>query len=222
MSANQWQTSSTSPWYSGSSGMGGNGMPPNGCVRTGPFRQGQWSLPVSAASTCLTRDFNGRPPDAESVEQLLRTPASQFQDFDSGIRFIFHGNVHILIGGTMRSEDAAAAPEFFLHHGMVDKIWADWQSKSSAHKNVHFLSINGNVLSTSYTPGQLIDLNNQPGGVRVVYQNSPRFAIVKASLASKKKITVIFFSSNRTSAVIIPRELMFKLTFKERSQAKSI
>ncbi len=96
--------------------------------------------------------------DAVALEELLRTPASQFENFEQDLRTIFHNNVHCLIGGTMCSVDAAAAPEFFLHHGMIDKIWADWQSRSSAHKTAHFTDIHGNVFNTRYTPRQLIDL----------------------------------------------------------------
>ena len=185
MSADPWQTSRSSAWYSGSSGMGGNGMPPDGCVRTGIFRKSRWSLPESASTDCLTRGFNGMPPDAVAVEELLRTPASQFESFEVALRGFFHGSVHCSIGGTMCSDDAAAAPEFFLHHGMVDKIWADWQSRSSAHKNAHFPNVKGKIYGTKYTPRQLIDLNRQPGGVRVVYKNARNFASVQSFLASK-------------------------------------
>ncbi|XP_078342749.1 tyrosinase-like isoform X2 [Oculina patagonica] len=183
VSADPWQTSAPSPWHSGSSGMGGNGMPPNDCVRTGLFRKDRWSLPESATEDCLTRNFDGMPPDAVAVEELLRTPASQFETFEQDLRTIFHNNVHCLIGGTMCSVDAAAAPEFFLHHGMIDKIWDDWQSRSSAHKNAHFPNIDGNVYNTSYTPRQLIDLNRQPSGVRVVYQDARIYAKVETFLA---------------------------------------
>lgn len=160
-------------------------MPPDGCVTIGLFRHARWSLPESATEDCLTRSFDGNPPDAVAVEELLRTPASQFEAFEEVLRTLFHDNVHCLIGGTMCSVDAAAAPEFFLHHGMIDKIWADWQSRSSAHKNAHFPTIDGNVFNTSYTPRQLIDLNSQPGGVRVVYQDSRIYAKVETFLSSK-------------------------------------
>ena len=174
MSANPWRTNFPSPWYGGSAGMGGNGSLPNRCVTTGPFRQGQWNLPSSAGGGCLTRDFFGNTPDAVAVEQLLRTLPAQFIDFEMTLRFQLHDNVHCQIGGTMCSIDSAAAPEFFLHHGFVDKIWADWQKKSAAHKNAYFPTLNGKVIHTPYYPSQLIDLNNQPGGVRVVYQE-PRY-----------------------------------------------
>lgn len=49
----------------------------------------------------------------------------------------FHGSVHNAIGGTMASGGSAGAPEFFLHHAMVDKVWADWQAQSAEHTQAY-------------------------------------------------------------------------------------
>jgi tyrosinase len=46
-----------------------------------------------------------------------------------------HNNVHNAVGkgGWMADEDAAAAdPIFWLHHGNIDRIWADWQQNFGA------------------------------------------------------------------------------------------
>jgi len=37
----------------------------------------------------------------------------------------------------IRSFAASCAPEFFLHHSRVDKIWADWQSQGVAFMNAY-------------------------------------------------------------------------------------
>ena len=73
----------------------------------------------------------------------------------------------------------------FIAEHLLDKIWADWQSRSTAHKNAYFLNINGNVQKTIYAPDQLIDLNRQPVGVSVVYQDTRVSTNVKRFLASK-------------------------------------
>ena len=53
---------------------------------------------------------------------------------------------------------AANAPEFFLHHGFIDKIWANWQEYSDAHMRVHFSGVNQIMTGTTiYRPGQFID-----------------------------------------------------------------
>jgi tyrosinase len=38
-----------------------------------------------------------------------------------------HNAVHRAVGGTMRTSGSPGDPLFWLHHGFVDKIWADWQ-----------------------------------------------------------------------------------------------
>ena len=132
----------------------------------------------SAGGGCLRRRFNGNTPDAVAVEEVLRIPANDFTRFEVALRLNLHDTVHCLIDGTMCSTDSAAAPEFFLHHGFIDKIWADWQKRSSAHHNAFFPGINERLPSTPYTPSQLINLKTQPGRVRVEYQNPNRFANV--------------------------------------------
>ena len=68
--------------------------------------------------------------------------------------------------------DSANAPEFFLHHGFIDKIWADWQKKSKLYRDVYFTSINETLPGTGLLPSALIDLSNQPGGINVEYDFS--------------------------------------------------
>ena len=38
-----------------------------------------------------------------------------------------HGWVHNAVGGTMGTSTSPADPLFWLHHGFIDKLWADWQ-----------------------------------------------------------------------------------------------
>ena len=38
----------------------------------------------------------------------------------------------------MCAHNSANAPEFFLHHAFIDKIWADWQEKSTSHMFAYF------------------------------------------------------------------------------------
>lgn len=164
-------------WHSANTGFGGDGVDPTRCVQTGPFRESEWSLvPLPAGSPpepgprCLSRTFNGNPPDSVAVEEVLRISAGNFSDFELMLRINLHDVVHCLIDGTMCSIDSASAPEFFLHHGFIDKIWDDWQKKSDAHKNAFFPSVNGFMPGTQVRPVDVIDLSAQPGGIRVVYQ----------------------------------------------------
>ena len=174
-------------WHSANTGFGGDGVGefPH-CVQTGPFRHSQWSLVPPPAETqpqlarrCLSRGFNGNPPDSLAVEMVLQTPVGNFSDFELMLRYL-HGVVHCLIDDTMCSKDSASAPEFFLHHGFIDKMWDDWQKKSDAHKNAFFPSVNGSIPDTQLRPVDVIDVSSQPGGVRVEYQ-SPEGAATELS-----------------------------------------
>lgn len=71
--------------------------------------------------------------------------------------------------GTMCTLDSAEAPEFFFHHGFIDKIWHDWQKKSLANKNAYFLQTNIKMQATTYYPRDFIDILKQPGCVKVCY-----------------------------------------------------
>lgn len=107
----------------GLSGFGGNGVTAfNRCVRNGPFREQIWNLVPSASPQCLRREFFGNPPGEVDLALLMGLPYTSFTSFEALLSGRFHDNIHCLIGGTMCSFDAAAAPEFFLVHGMVDKV----------------------------------------------------------------------------------------------------
>lgn len=170
-------------WHTANSGFGGNGIGPYSCVQTGPFREANWSIvPLPANSfpepgpRCLARRFNGNPPDSVAVQEVLRIPASNFTDFELMLRVNLHDVVHCLIDGTMCSIDSAAAPEFFLHHGFIDKIWDEWQKKSDAHKNAFFPGIKEVMPGSKLLPHHVLNLLSQPGGVRVEYQSSRKAA----------------------------------------------
>ena len=186
-----WSLVSGDPWSShiwktGNDGLGGNGVPGGRCVNSGPFRSGVWSLPSSAGRGCLRRNFNGRVPDAIDVANLISTfSSSEFQNFERLLRGDFHDRVHCRIDGTMCTRDAATAPEFFLHHGFIDKIWWDWQKRSNAHKfHNYFKHQNGNMPSTTYRSQNFLDLNSQPDCVCAEYINpkSSTFTKIKGLL----------------------------------------
>lgn len=167
-------------WSSNDTSFGGNGEGFFGCVQTGPFREGVWRLvplpqhvPAEPGPRCLARMFNGNPPDTVAVQEVLTMAPANFTLFELLLRVNLHDLVHCVIDGTMCSLDSAAAPEFFLHHGFIDKIWDDWQKKSEFHKNVFFSALTQHMPDTQVLPREVVDLSSQPGGVRVEYQTPP-------------------------------------------------
>lgn len=173
-----WVSDSTSPmvghpWTNSNSWLGGDGDD-GGCVTTGPFAFPSWTLPNGQ---CLRRNFNVGATMATlaDVQTLYNNyPDATASDYN-GIRVGLesgpgmHNTGHCIISGTACTSGAAAAPEFFMHHCNIDKLWADWQAKSPMHVNAY----SGNLLTpmpgTGIAPVKVMNLNNQPDNVKVCY-----------------------------------------------------
>ena len=194
-----WSLDSRKPFSTGpenvwnsDTGFGGNGVDTDqNCVLDGPFRKGAWKRvrpnnPRDSLPDCLTRAFDGNPPGETQLMALL--DFDDFFDFEPMLRGNMHDTVHCQILGTMCSRESASAPEFFLHHVFVDKIWDDWQKKSPAHKYAYFPSVEENMPRTELRPAQLIDLSNQPGGVSVEYEPYEPEEKIREKFAGKKPL----------------------------------
>ena len=64
-----------------------------------------------------------------TVAELNRAKsASDFTTFDN-VMLDLHASVHNWVGGDMANPAKSPDdPLFFLHHGFIDKVWADWQA----------------------------------------------------------------------------------------------
>ena len=164
-----WQNSIV---WSVQCGLGGNGDPSNSNrVTTGVFSWPSWQITPSATSQYLQRRFNGVLPSCATVAMIQRTGVSGFNTWHPFVSSSLHDTVHCNIGGTMCTIHAANDPVFFLHHGFIDKIWADWQNKGPAFKNHQYSQDNSAMPGAfGYSPRDLFDLNGQPGCVRVCQQ----------------------------------------------------
>ena len=81
----------------------------------------------------------------------------------------------------MCSIESASAPEFFLHHGFIDKIWDDRQKRTRNYAwRQESLMGSGGVQATAVT-----NLSQQPGGVRVEYEASQRENRIMSRLKGK-------------------------------------
>ena len=164
-------------WGSAPHWLGGNGQGSDQCVQTGPFRRGLWT-PVGGG--CLRRQFGSNLPTCMDIKSLLTFGADNFHEFEFRLRECIHDQVHCEIGGTMCSSRAAEAPEFFLHHGYIDKIWNDWQERSLSHRNAYFSTQIGNMPTGGGSSRLYLNLAGLPGNVCIEYleptsQNALRF-----------------------------------------------
>jgi tyrosinase len=66
-------------------------------------------------------------PTTAQVTGILTN--ATYTNFTTQLEMGPHNSVHGWVNGTMSSiATAPADPLFWLHHAMIDKIWADWQS----------------------------------------------------------------------------------------------
>eukprot|EP00051_Salpingoeca_urceolata_P017111 m.230928 g.230928 ORF g.230928 m.230928 type:complete len:157 (+) comp18862_c1_seq6:900-1370(+) len=73
------------------------------------------------------------------------------------------------IGGTMCSPRSAEAPEFWLHHSNVDRIWALWQRRSNAHLTAFQTTASfPGSMSRGVRPNAVTNLDNHLG-ISVTY-----------------------------------------------------
>lgn len=111
------------------------------------------------------------------LAQLRPATAAGFHTFELNLRVNLHDTVHCRVGGSMCTTVSANAPEFFLHHAFIDKIWANWQEYSNEHMTVHFQNIRSIMKETGYSPADFIDSVNLPDPSRsgrrtcVLYQD---------------------------------------------------
>ena len=133
------------------------------------------------------------------VKRLIMDNAnvSHFERFEFLLRFEFHDLVHCVIDGTMCTLDSASAPEFFLHHGFVDKIWWDWQRQGSSHMfNKYFVSQRQRMPGTVSRSYDFLDLNNQPGCICAEYvpSRSTVYAALQSKFISFCSFALLFFA----------------------------
>lgn len=168
----------------------GSGAANTRCVTEGPFGSNEFQGPTISHSgylktdgRCLQRRITGgTAANWPHIEDDLINRYPLPTHYDSFRNRLEHGpglhdSVHCIVGGTMCSSASANDPIFFLHHAMVDKIWNDWQSQSPEHRDAYTGTTGRNAImpASSYTPEEMLDLNNlpgPPGGIRVVYEEA--------------------------------------------------
>lgn len=113
------------------------------CVDDGAFAHPGWKPP---GDVCLDRNFMAWDmPLQTEISDVLSTPASGdcspypncYAEFSASLEHMIHDSPHVNIGGDMVTDMSPREPTFFLHHNYIDKLWDDWQQKSSTHLNAY-------------------------------------------------------------------------------------
>ena len=119
----------------------------------------------------MKRNFNNscNPPNADYAQNLVIQ--ENFTVFEKTIREIFHSKFHDCVGESMYCFlTAAYTPEFWLHHGFIDKLWADWQKKKG-NKFEYYPEISFIMPGSDRFPWEYLDVDQLPGDVRVLYED---------------------------------------------------
>jgi tyrosinase len=90
------------------------------------------SDPQDLANWGITRNSPiGPMPSQTQVNNVMaQTTWNGFRTSLEGI----HNRVHISVGGQMATASSPSDPIFWLHHAVIDKIWADWQKLNPTKK----------------------------------------------------------------------------------------
>ena len=80
------------------------------------------------AKWSVTRLWNAA--NLASLSDLTATKGytGTFTGFQTLLEGAIHGGTHNAVGGDMAGSASPTDPLFWLHHGFMDKIWADWQA----------------------------------------------------------------------------------------------
>jgi len=140
------------PWGASADLLGTSGA----CVANGGFASPGWT---SNAHGCLSRTLSGTLATSMQEGVVLAMSNANYVAFTDALETQIHNLVHVRVGGTMLQTWSPEAPEFFLHHGHIDKLWDDWQKKSNAHLNAYSFPLNS-VMPVAFgaTPAQFNNL----------------------------------------------------------------
>ncbi|XP_032228788.2 uncharacterized protein LOC116612234 [Nematostella vectensis] len=183
-------------WYPGNHGLGSNGVGKFKYVIDGPFRKGKWPIPkraIKEAGIWLSRDFNPcnsmyLPKASHVYGKMLHYPFKNFFKFEDEVRAI-HDEFHNAVGGTMMLACSSNAPEFWFHHGFLDKLWSDWQNRGAKFKFQYYHTIKTKMPGANVRGVLLVDLLRQPGRVRVALEQPKHDKEIFKPEEFDKKIT---------------------------------
>ncbi|MCB0713948.1 MAG: tyrosinase family protein [Ignavibacteriae bacterium] len=138
-----------------------------------------WTVDNSTSSALWDNDFLGQFNSAWSLGRSLGSTGSlpsstnvatvqsitNWQSYVASVENgIVHSGGHIWVNGIMAAGNSPLDPVFYLHHGMLDKLWQDWEEANQASTFVKTsmprydgtYSFNGTTLP-SVNPNDIVD-----------------------------------------------------------------
>ncbi|KAJ2891579.1 hypothetical protein GGI21_005817 [Coemansia aciculifera] len=197
-----WQSPMADPVLTGAY-FGGNGRPGDNCVMEGA--QARWGRNYPTRN-CLTRRFRyGASTGAfwpmRAVRDVMNSAVTHAQ-FRSRIENGAHGIVHLGLGGDFETMYAPVDVLFFMHHAMIDKIWAEWQSRDPLrYRNVDgYDSARAPVTSSSLMPFYSEEVGT------ALATNGPGYCYVYDDVPAAP--TAAMFKSSRRAAFVVLKAMV--------------
>lgn len=110
-----------------------------------------------------TSDLNNVAPSSVASTVNSFMGYNDYHNFRTVLEGTIHAWGHIEIGGEMSGQRSPWDPVFFLHHGMLDKLWQEWEEKSSGFQTT-FVEFN-QTADYSFHPNQTRDSRSIPGPI---------------------------------------------------------
>ncbi|KAJ3270829.1 hypothetical protein HDV01_007378 [Terramyces sp. JEL0728] len=158
--------------------LGGNGAGSSGCMTSGPFSQ--WQSAVNGG--CLKRCSGaGQTLYPAGAVVSLMNGSPNYAALNRQIQDGPHGAVHNVIGGRcadggvgdMYTMSSAGDPIFYMHHGMVDKIWMNWQDACPSKFSQDYSAALGSVMAPfTETAQDVLNFKANDGAFCYGYSNS--------------------------------------------------
>ncbi|KAI1152315.1 Di-copper centre-containing protein [Nemania diffusa] len=125
---------SASSLFNGEPSFGGNGTGPNNCIADGPFANVTLRISENLTTTeyCISRFLNDRAL-AGGARPIIDNCLQQanYTGIWKCLEGSPHGAGHGGVSGTMMNVQLSPGdPIFYLHHGYLDRVWWDWQTRN--------------------------------------------------------------------------------------------
>jgi len=145
------------------------GSLPGRPVPDGPFKDFSVNWPNRHM---LTRGFDMNSKVrlySSSQNDAAIVSESVYGSYSTNVEYSSHGAVHSMIGGDMITMHSNLDPLFYLHHGKVDYLYFQWQSRhDTSFRSIGQASVHGTTISlttpmpffTDITVGDVIDPAN--------------------------------------------------------------
>ncbi|KAI1126177.1 Di-copper centre-containing protein [Nemania abortiva] len=156
---------SASSLFSGEPSFGGNGTGPDHCISDGPFVNVTLRINENLTTTeyCISRFLNdGALAGAAPATIRGCLQQANYTGIWSCLEGRPHGAGHGGVSGTMMNLLLSPGdPVFYLHHGYLDRVWWEWQSRDLSTRLVEIAG-NNTPSNFGFPPGGGFNFTGPP------------------------------------------------------------